>query len=191
MSSLHAGVFTESPDAGPLLHNAAQVPAGTTQIIGSLTDQDVDLYQLIFPRRSSVSFSVTPTGTWFDDDMTVFNSSGNPLAVSDFAFTFEFPAGTYYFGLSDWDIVALGNDGQIIADDYYGILDPNGVLAGWAVNSTPFRAGPYEINMIIVPFVPEPSGLLIFAMFMITGVVVQRPLRFSSRRGARLVTNAG
>jgi hypothetical protein len=155
-----ASTFIENPDAGELMNTAADVPAGTTKIQGSIgPNTDVDLYRLHLPVAASVRFEVITTGEWFDDDMTLFNAAGNPIAVSDFAFTQSLPAGTFYFALSDWNIVALDGNGVAIADDYAGILNTSGVLGGWNANTSPFRFGTYDLNLTIQQ-TPEPATLL-------------------------------
>lgn len=168
------GIYTEVGDTGELLSTAAHVPVGTTKIVGSLYGYpDVDLYRFQLPAAAQVTFSVQLTGEWFDDDMTLFNANGNPLAVSDFAFTRTLGKGAYYFGLSDWDIAATNSSGTMIADDYEGILLSNEVLGGWLVTSSPFRSGPYEINLAMEK-VPEPNVLALSLAGWLLGSAICR-----------------
>ena len=156
--SVGAVIFYEPGDAGDLIHNAAVVPAGTTKIVGSLGSSfEVDLYRLTIPQQSRVSFQVVPTGEWFDDDMFLFDAVGHPIAVSDFAWSIDLNAGTYHFGLTDWNAAATDGAGNYIADDYYTVLNTSAVLGGWAFSSSPYSFGPYEINMTVQP-IPEPAA---------------------------------
>jgi hypothetical protein len=177
-----ATTFNESPDAGNLIPSALPVPAGTTKIVGSLgASFEVDLFQFTFSEPTKASFAVTPTGEWFDDDMTLFDSVGHPIAVSDFAWSIDLPAGTFYFALTDWNAAATDSIGTIIADDYYGVLNTSGVLGGWDQTSTPWRFGPYEIAVTTVAL-PEPTGIVAIVTGM--GALIARRRKKTSQSRA-------
>ena len=174
-----ATTFNESPDAGNLIPSALPVPAGTTKIVGSLGPTfEADLFQFTFSEPTKASFAVTPTGEWFDDDMTLFDSVGHPIAVSDFAWTIDLPAGTYYFALTDWDAAATDSLGNVIANDYGGVLNTSGILGGWVQTGWPWRFGPYEIAVTTVTL-PEPAGVA--AMVTGMGALIARRRRKTSQ----------
>lgn len=157
--------YFEVGDTGELLTTAQNVGNGIDVIEGELenTGDIVDLYGLNFDFSGQVNFSLSHTSTWFDEVMFVFNSAGNPLLISDFKdFTLDVNPDTYYFAISDWNIAAIDESGKSIADDYYNIFVADGVLAGWEVNSSPFRYGGYsvELSQATSP-VPEPATMLL------------------------------
>lgn len=155
-----ASTYYEQGDAGQLVPTAAVVPVGTTKIVGSLGPTfEADLYRLTFTKPLHVSFQVITTGNWFDDDMTLFDAVGHPIAVSDYAFSIDLAAGTYHFGLTDWDAAATDATGRIIADDYSHVLDTTAILGGWVQTGWPWRYGSYEINIV-----PEPITLSLIAL---------------------------
>ena len=152
-------IYTEIDDAGELLNTAPTVPGGINQINGAVAFYaDVDLYKLSFDVTANVSVNISvSSSSWFDVDVTIFNQYGNPLIVQDPAsFVWSVTPGTYYFAIADWNIAAVNSAGDIIADDYYNILIPTEVLAGWRVTSSPYRTGPYEITFS-VSTAPESS----------------------------------
>lgn len=159
----HAGVYVETQDAGDLLTTAADVGGNIDTIEGELYDL-VDMYCLQFACTSTVRFELTHTGQWFDEDLFLFNDRGNPLLVSDSRiFSYSVTPGTYYLAVADWNIAAKDASGKTIADDYYNVFVPDGVLAGWRVNTSPVRYGPYRINLS-QSTVPEPATLALLAL---------------------------
>lgn len=130
---IQAGViFGEAGDAGELLPGAMMVPGGVSEIHGSIDPLgDIDLYQLTFAPGETVSVNILVPGTFFDTDVTIFNSSGQPVSVHDpNNFSFTATTGTVYFALADWNVYATDSSGTIIADDYAGVLETSAVLGG-------------------------------------------------------------
>ena len=160
-------IYIENGDAGNLLNTAQSIPAGINQVNGTISfNPDVDLYKLIYDTTSNVSVNIWTDwyGSWFDTDVTIFNQNGNPLLVMDSSyFVWSVTPGTYYFAIADWNIAAVDSSGNIIADDYYSIFNPSGVLGGWRVTSSPYRTGPYEISFSIST-VPEPATVLLLGL---------------------------
>ena len=173
------GIHFEIGDAGQLPPTAQMVPAGVNRIHGAISPLgDVDLYLLTFGVAASVQVQIPlpgpiPDDTWFDTDVTIFDSLGHPLSTHDAVnFNFDVIPGSYYFAIADWNIAATDASGEIIADDYTEILDPTGVLGGWLVTSSPLRGGSYEV-VFSVATIPEPSTGALF-LLGIAGLGVYR-----------------
>jgi len=177
-----SAVYSEVGDAGQLLPVAQNVGENINSINGNLDssiNDIVDLYRLTFNHTGVVSFSLTHSGSdWFDEDMFVFNSSGNPLLISDNQnFSLNVNPGTYYIAIADWNIAAIGTQGEPIADDYYNVFKSNGVLSGWAVNSSPVRYGSYTLNFdsstSVVP-IPGAGFLFLGSIFVLAGITKKK-----------------
>jgi hypothetical protein len=178
--STDAATFNEIGDAGQTLGNYQVVPDGINSIYGRLGFvPDIDMYSLTFGTAANINVTIpnpsSPSESdWFDTDVTIFDKQGHPLYVFDgTAFSFHVVPGTYLFAMADWNVFAADANGTNIADDYAGVLNPNGVFDRFVVNSTPYRIGDYQINFSMAT-VPEPANAVLATMGSVTLLLFRR-----------------
>lgn len=170
--------------------NYQAVPGGINSIYGRLGFvPDIDMYGLTFGTTADISVSIPNPGStsesdWFDTDVTIFDKRGHPLYVFDgTVFSFHVTPGTYLFAMADWNVYAADASGTNVADDYAGVLNPNGVFDHCVSNSTPYRIGDYQINFSLAT-VPEPTSAGLAAMGFVALLRLPgcRPGRFRPTR---------
>ena len=181
VSTTHAATFNEIGDAGQLTGTAQTVPAGTTNILGSIgTDQDIDLYQ--FGWGGGILTVDTFSAPQLDDpQLFLFDGAGNGIGENDDAsgvqsrITLNLGAGNYFVGISFYDndpLNASANDifqfpGFVdLAGDF--IQAPTGaggpLLSSWVNRSS--GSGTYNISFGgstgPIGAVPLPAALPLF-----------------------------
>lgn len=139
-SSAHAQTFTEQGDAGQLLGSAQSVGGPFNRIEGSLLPSgDIDLYRVVFDFTGSLTIDAIGLTGNLNMNLHAFNANGNPLGANDDGgggqnsrLTLAITPGTYFFGVGQNNLEALNSQSSIIQDNDNGILQPQGVLAGWS-----------------------------------------------------------
>ncbi len=147
-----ATTLVETPDVGQTLGSAFLVPGGTTLITGSVSSSDADLYKFIW---GGGAFYVNSVGSSFDSQLFLFDSAGVGVQGNDDGVAFAGPAylqlgalaaGTYYLGISGFDLDPYSSSGLMFQSVPYGPLygplnsDP---LSYWSGGGD---GGTYEIH---------------------------------------------
>jgi hypothetical protein len=186
-TAANAQVWNEVGDAGELAASA-QVVAGSgplTTILGSLSDSDVDMYQIRIDDPSL--FIAQHTNVFnFDSQMWLFNMDGTGVAFNDDTTGLRsqisnpaVAAGNYLLAISGYDRDAVDSNGAALwldtpfnnqrAPDGPGAANP---VAGW--QGTGGNRGDYEIAIRGASFVPAPGAL---ALAGVGGALIGRRRR--------------
>ena len=171
VNTLGASAWAETPDVGQSLATAGIVAGGTASVAGSLSpSSDVDLYRICI--TSPAAFGVSVDGTLGDGQLFLFDENGLGVAWNDDkgdsqyqpafpvgnAVLASLPTGTYYLGLSNFNVDPSSATGLIFIDsntttedpvqpaDGPGLSDP---LMSWDPSyvSTSFPISDYTITM--------------------------------------------
>ncbi len=137
VNALGASAWAETPDVGDSLATAGIVAGGTTSVAGSLSAvSDVDLYRICI--TSPADFGVAVTGTAGDGQLFLFDENGLGVAWNDdkgnSQYAPAFPVGnavlaslltgTYYLGLSNYNVDPYSATGLIFIDSNTSAADP-------------------------------------------------------------------
>ena len=185
-----ASIATEVGDAGYLIGTAQTVAAGTTQIDGNGSNNDVDIFHFGW---GGGNLTFDTIGTSYDTILFLFNSSGVGIQANDDAggvngvqsilSVIGLAAGDYYLAIGNCCIQPVSGAGQIY-NDFLGAgqQTPNGpgalgALTGWEdlASNTPsnIQAGstPYSIHLSGATSsangVPEPGSLALAALALL------------------------
>ncbi len=183
VNTAHAIPFSESGDAGKLIPSSQAVGIGVNSITGSLGGStDVDLYRLgLSSGLFTASTGVAAVGVGPDTQLFLFDSTGRGIVYNDDAtglttqrsfISTTLTAGTYYLGISVWNIDPYSVGGNIFPDTFFccstpiaGPTGPGGAspLSYWATGpagTAASQSGTYTIALN-QRTVPEPSSLLL------------------------------
>ena len=189
VNAAHAIPFSEIGDAGNLLPTSQAVGSGVNSISGSLSSAgDVDLYRLgLSSGLFTASTGVAAVGVGPDTQLFLFDSTGRGIVYNDDAtglttqrslVSATLTAGTYYLGISVWNIDPYSAGGNIFPDTYFccstpiaGPTGPGGALplSYWAPGpsgTNGSQPGRYVISLN-QSTVPEPSSLLLLGSGLI------------------------
>lgn len=150
--TVSATTLTETPDVGQTLGTSFLVPGGTTQINGSVSSSDADLYRFFW---GGGDFYVNSVGSSFDSQLFLFNSTGQGVQGNDDGVAFAGPAylqltglaqGTYYLGISGFDLDPYSSSGIMFQsfpfEPLYGPSNSD-PLTHWAGGG---QGGDYQIH---------------------------------------------
>lgn len=137
-----ATTYTESGDAGQTLLTAQTLTNGTTEVRGTLSSMNADLFRFGW---GGGAFYANTVGTSGDSQLFLFDSAGRGVQANDDGIAYAGPAylqlaslaaGTYYLGISSYDLDPRTASGDLMFTSYpyqplYGPLDANAVLDHW------------------------------------------------------------
>lgn len=147
-----AVTYVEVPDAGQTLATAQTVPGGVSIITGTVAAGTADLFKFTW---GGGAFYVNSTGSTFDSQLFLFDSTGAGILGNDDGIAYAgpayiqaaiLPAGDYYLGVSGFDFDPYSTAGIIFNSfPYEPVYGPNNSLPldHWAGSSS---GGNYVIN---------------------------------------------
>ena len=152
-----ATTYTEIPDAGQTLGTAQVLDAGTSQVVGS-TAGDADLFLFGW---GGGNFYANTVGTSYSDSSTdaqlfLFDSNGVGIQSNDDGIAYAGPAylqvaglaaGTYYIGISSYDLDPYSASGLIFPTyPYEPLYGPSNLDPLEGFTGTAYHSGNYVIN---------------------------------------------
>jgi hypothetical protein len=177
--SANAGLMTESVDAGNTLLSALTLDAGTTQVNGSLLN-DEDLFKFTISTDTNVSISLGSSS--FDDNLILFNGLGQGLEGDDDggsgldSFISRFlTAGDYFIAVGDNNMYGFDVlDYDFISNDSGALASPTSETLAYLGNSSLSHeqvSGTYSLSFNLAvgsitnsTSVPEPTSIAILGL---------------------------
>jgi hypothetical protein len=195
VSCLHGATVVELDDSGETLAEAQVIPGpgpySLTQIAGTLSASNADLFRIHLSGGQFVATTVNPATNFFDTQLFLFDSSGRGIFANDddpalppqssISPPASLPEGWYYLGIAAFGYDPVSTGGMIFPPvDNFLVLSTDLRTAAGPGGSSPLlgfdgvtgQAGRYTISIEGVQTVPEPSYALI--LLLVCGCVMLR-----------------